>query len=177
MKAFPWLLSTLLAVILLLVMRTPQPIAAPVTTTVVRDSARTVAVRESVVVVKQVQWLRSAQADTLARLLRERAQRPAVLAGDTVYVTGADTTGDSACVSREDLAGAAAHASVDSAQRILDQWQIRIERARADSIAAHLGVCLASQGSTTAAYGRGFLHGAATGAGICIATKSVLSFF
>ena len=110
----------------------------------------------------------------MAAILRDRARRPVLLGQDTVLrPEPPDSASDSACLPQEVLAATAARQLADSANLAAKDWEVRIERTRGDSLAAHLGACLASQSSATSAYGRGFLHGAAAGAGICIIAKAI----
>lgn len=173
----PWqVLLLALGVLLVWIGYTRPPVVTTTTTAAVRDSAHTSAVRESVVVVQKIQWLRSAQADTLARLLRERARRPLILGSDTLApaegmdtVNSADGMPDSACISRDDLAGAAAHAAVDSAQRIADAWELRIQSTTIDSLTQHLDQCLDAQ--PRFGFRSGFAAGLTVGLLTCAATR------
>ena len=177
MKALPWILTAILAALVAWGYLHPRTIEVPVpvvTTVGVRDSARVSAESAKVVVVEKVKWLRSAPVDTMAAILRDRARRPVLLGQDTVLrPEPPDSASDSACLPQDVLAATAARQLADSANLVAKEWEIKIEQARGDSLAARLGVCLASQSSATSAYGRGFLHGAAAGAGICIIAKAI----
>ena len=175
MKAFPWLLTLVLAALVAWGYLNPLTIEVPgptPSTAAVRDSARASADSQRAHVDTVVRWLRSAKADTMAAILRDRARRPAILGRDTVWLFAPDTSTDSATLSRGELAGLEAHHAVDSALVDSLRWDAAIQTVRADSIANRLGACLADRSSTVTAYGRGFLHGAAAGAGVCIAVNA-----
>lgn len=175
MKALPWILVSILVAVVMWGYSHPRTIEIPsVTTVAVRDSARADSIRIDTVVVPRIKWLRSAPVDTMAAILRDRATRPVLLGMDTVFrPEPPDSTSDSACLPQEVLAATAARQLADSANLVMKDWQIKIERTRGDSIAERLDVCLDEKSKVFAAYGRGFLHGAATGASICIAAKAI----
>ena len=167
MKAFPWLLAAILAALVAwgyLHPRTVEIPAATPSTVAVRDSARADSVRIDTVLKPVIKWLRSAPVDTMAAILRDRAMRPVLLGQDTVLRPEApDSTSDSGCLPREVLAATAARQLADSANLVAKDWDVKIERTRADSAAAALGTCLADRSSAASAYWRGFRHGAALG--------------
>jgi hypothetical protein len=176
-KALPWLLVAILIAVVMWDYSHPRTVTIPgptPSTASVRDSARASADSHRVRVDSLVVELRTAKAATIAAVLRERARRPAILGTDTVWLFAPDTTTDSAILSRGELAGLEAHHAVDSALVDSLRWDAAIQTVRADSLANRLGVCLADRSSVVTAYGRGFLHGAAAGATICIVTKTVL---
>lgn len=177
MKAFPWLLAAILAALVAWGYLHPRTVEIPgptPTTVAVRDSARASADSHRVRIDTVVRWLRSAKADTMAAILRDRARRPAILGTDTVWLFAPDTTGDSGCLSREELAGLEAHHAVDSALVDSLRWDARIKAVRGDSLANRLGACLDDRSGATA-WGRGFLAGTAAGAlvglGACVVLK------
>lgn len=178
MKAFPWILAAILAALVAWGYVHPRTVEIPgptPSTAAVRDSARASAGSQRAHVDTVVRWLRSAKADTMAAILRDRARRPAVLGRDTVRLFAPDSSTDSATLSRGELAGLEAHHAVDSALVDSLQWEARIQTVRGDSLANRLGVCLADRSSVVTAYGRGFLHGAAAGAGACIAVNAFIN--
>lgn len=180
MKAFPWLLVAILTAVVMWGYSHPRTVTIPgptPSTASVRDSAAASADSHRVRIDTVVRWLKRAPADTLAAIMRDRARRPAVLGRDTVWLFAPDATTDSATLSRGELAGLEAHHAVDSALIDSLRWDARIQTVRGDSLANRLGVCLADRSSVVTAYGRGFLHGAAVGAGVCIAAKGVAAFF
>jgi len=174
-KAFPWVLVSILVAVVMWGYSHPRTVALPTITTVsVRDSARADSIQIDTVVVPKIKWLRSAPVDTMAAILRDRASRPVLLGTDTVFrPEPSDSTSDSACLPQEVLAATAARQLADSANLVMKDWQIKIERTRGDSAFERLDVCLEEK---SRAYGKGFLHGSATGAGICIAAKGLLFF-
>lgn len=175
MKALPWILVSILVAVVMWGYSHPRTVAVPSLTTVAtRDSARADSIRIDTVVVPRIKWLRSAPVDTMAAILRDRATRPVLVGTDTVFqAEPPDSTSDSACLPQEVLAATAARQLADSANLVTKDWQIKIERTRGDSIAERLDVCLDEKSKVFTAYGRGFLHGAATGASICIAAKAI----
>ena len=172
MNRVGWVAALILTVLVAWGFLHPRTIEVPVsvvTTVVVRDSARADSIRIDTVVKPVIKWLRSAPVDTMAAILRDRARRPVLLGQDTVLRPEApDSTSDSACLPQEVLAATVARQLADSANFVMAEWQVRIERTRGDSLAARLGACLSDKSGATA-YGRGFLHGAAAGAGVCVA--------
>lgn len=172
MKALPWLLVAILTAVVMWGYSHPRTVTVPgpaVATASVRDSASASADSQRTHVDTVVRWLKSAPADTLAAILRDRARRPAILGRDTVWLFAPDTTTDSAALSRGELAGLEAHHAVDSALVDSLRWDAAIQTVRADSIANRLGACLEDRSSVVTAYWRGFLHGSIAGAGVCLA--------
>ena len=181
MKTLPWLLLALLAVLWLLARRTTQVPQPTVTTVHIRDSARTDSILIRTQVDTVIRWLKRAPVDTLAAILRDRARRPVLLAQDTVLPglagpadTAADTAQDTACLSGDVLAATAARQTADSAQRVLDQWQIRILETRADSLAQGWARCQEDHQGVVRAWGRGFLAGSVAGGAAGLAACLVL---
>ena len=176
MKAFPWLLCLVLAVLVAWNYLNPRTVQIPgptPSTVAVRDSARASADSQRVHVDTVVRWLRRAPADTMAAILRDRARRPAILGTDTVWLFAPDTSTDSATLSRGELAGLEAHHAVDSALVDSLRWDARIQAVRGDSLANRLSACLTDRSGTTA-WGRGFLTGVATGVVVGTVTMGVI---
>lgn len=167
MKAFPWLLAAILAAVVAWGYLHPRTVEIPgptPSTASMRDSARADSVRIDTVLKPVIKWLRSAPVDTMVAILRDRARRLVLLGQDTVLRPEApDSTSDSGCLPREVLAATAARQLADSANLVAKDWEVKIERTRADSAVAALGACLTERSSAVTAYGRGFRHGAAVG--------------
>lgn len=170
-----YLVAILALVVILLVLdrrkrvwieSTPLP-----TTAAVRDSAQADSIRIDTVLIPRIRWLRQAPVDTLALILRDRARRPVVLAGDTLLpaqgmdtIAPADGIADTACLSQEVLASTVARQLADSGQHVLDQGRIRVQDAVIDSLDTHLDQCLDAQprfGFRTG-FGAGYIAGIAT---------------
>ena len=168
MKAFHWILTAILAALVAwgyLHHREAQVPGPTPTTAAIRDSARASADSQRVRIDTVVRWVRSARADTMAAILRDRARRPAVLGRDTVWIPAPDTTGDSGCLSREELAGLEVHHAVDSATADSLRWEAKIQAVRGDSLAAHLGACLQEKRPSVSfpiSFGLGYAAGIAT---------------
>lgn len=165
MKTLPWILTVILTAVVVWSYFQPEPVPAVIPSTVfVRDSANASADSQRAHIDTVVRWVRAAKVDTMAAILRDRASHPAVLGHDTVWVPAPDTTGDSACLSRETLAGLEVHHAVDSATIDSLGWDARIQSVRGDSLEARLGACLKEKRPlfTPIAFGLGYAAGIAT---------------
>lgn len=174
MKNLPWFLVCALLAALLWSYIYPPTVRDLPTTTSVRDSIQvhrdTVRVQTTEYIVR----IKRIPADTLGPILRALAARPVIRVHDTLKL---DSNGvDTGCVVSLTCSEARRLVLRDTLQQVAHDsaaGDLRIQTVRADSLAAHLGACLDEK---SRAYGRGFLHGAATGAGVCIVLKAAVNF-
>lgn len=174
MKALPWLLVCALLAALLWGYTHPRAVRDLPTTVSVRDSIQ---VRHDTVRIHTTEYItriKRIPADTLGPILRALAARPVIRVHDTLKL---DSNGvDTGCVVSLTCSEARRLVLRDTVEQVAKDsaaGDLRIQTARADSLAAHLGACLDEK---SRAYGRGFLHGAATGAGACIVLKAAVNF-
>ena len=177
MKAFLWLLVCALLAALLWGYTHPRTVRDLPTTASVRDSIQ---VRRDTVRVQTTEYvtrIKRIPADTLGPILRALAARPVIRVHDTLKL---DSNGvDTGCVVSLTCSEARRLVLRDTLQQVATDstaGDLRIQTVRADSLANRLGMCLADRSSAVTAYGRGFLHGAATGAGVCIVIKAAVNF-
>ena len=143
------------------------------TTAAVRDSIQ---VRRDTVRVQTTEYItriKRVPADTLGPILRALAARPVIRVHDTLKLdsNGADT----GCVVSLTCSEARRLVLRDTLEQVTKDstaGDLRIQTIRADSLSAHLSQCLDEK---SRAYGRGFLHGSATGAGICLGLKAAVN--
>lgn len=175
MKSLPWLLVCALLAALLWGYTHPRTVCDLPTTAAVRDSIQ---IRRDTVRVQTTEYItriKRIPADTLGPILRALAARPVIHVHDTLKL---DSNGiDTGCVVSLTCSEARRLVLRDTLQQVANDstaGDLRIQTVRADSLSAHLSQCLDEK---SRAYGRGFLHGAATGAGVCIGLKTVVNLF
>lgn len=175
MKSLPWILVGALLVALALSYALPHPSRSIPATAAVRDSIQvhrdTVRLRTT----EYIERIRRVPVDTLGPILRALAARPVIRVHDTLKIDS--NGGDTGCVVSLTCSEARRLVLRDTLQQVSQDsttGDLRIQAVRADSLSARLGACLDEKAD---AYGRGFLHGAATGAGVCIGLKAVVNFF
>ena len=174
MKSLPWLLVCALLAALLWGYTHPRTVCDLPTTAAVRDSIQ---IRRDTVRVQTTEYITRIKlipADTLGPILRALAARPVIRVHDTLSL---DSNGvDTGCIISLTCSEARRLVLRDTLQQVAHDstaGDLRIQTVRADSLAAHLSQCLEDK---SRAYGRGFLHGAATGAGVCIVLKAAVNF-
>lgn len=174
MKAAPWFLVCALLAALLWSYIYPPAVHDLPTTASIRDSIQ---VRRDTVRVQTTEYItriKRIPADTLGPILRALASRPVIRVHDTLKL---DSNGvDTGCVVSLTCSEARRLVLRDTLQQVAHDstaGDLRIQTVRADSLAAHLSQCLDEK---SRAYGSGFLHGAATGAGVCIVLKTAVNF-
>lgn len=174
MKALPWLLVCALLAVLLWAYTHPRTVRDLPTTAAVRDSIQVHRDTVRVQTTEYITRIKRVPSDTLGPILRALAARPVIRVHDTLKL---DSNGvDTGCVVSLTCSEARRLVLRDTLQQVAHDstaGDLRIQTVRADSLAAHLSQCLDEK---SRAYGRGFLHGAATGAGVCIVLKAAVNF-
>lgn len=175
MKGFPWILIGTLLAALAWNYTHPRTIRALPATAAVRDSIQIHRDTVRIQTTEYITRIKRVPADTLGPILRALAARPVVRVHDTLKL---DSNGiDTGCVVFLTCSEARRLVLRDTLQKVAHDstaGDLRIQTVRADSLAAHLSQCLDDK---SRAYGSGFLHGAATGAGVCLSLKAAVNFF
>ena len=178
MKSLPWLLVCALLAALLWGYTHPRTVRDLPTTAAVRDSIQVHRDTVRVQTTEYITRIKRIPADTLGPILRALAARPVIRVHDTLKL---DSNGvDTGCVVSLTCSEARRLVLRDTLQQVAHDstaGDLRIQTVRSDSLANRLGACLADRSSAVTAYGHGFLHGAATGAGVCIGLETVVNLF
>ena len=170
MRWFALALAAIIAVVAWTIAHpVPKPIHHPY---IVRDSVASVRSMETVRVDTIIRWLPRAPVDTMSAIMRDRARRPVVVLGDTVWMdsTETDTVHDSVCLSSNDARRTILHDVADSIRGDSLRQELRITRSVLDSVEND---CIPSSPWRSAGIGFGVGFGIGYGAGIatCFALK------
>lgn len=167
MKALPWILVAILVAVVVWNYTHPLPPTIIPTTVVVRDSANKSNQAERERIDSLVVELKKAKTATIAAILKERAKKPAILGADTIYIPApidsAQPLPPDSCFTHDQLASLETQFQACMATNDSLRWDVKIWKARGDSVAARLEVCLDKPWkSAPVTFGLGYAAGITT---------------